>query len=192
MDDSPCQVSIEKEVERQCFWGCDKSQGVIEEGIGAHCSKSYELGSITLRLQELWSGGAEWIISLKGKTNHSLSWTRVFYVVWINFSQNFVKMIVTRSLCSKISIEKNIASTQWNRSYAGLSLSKIKKTASGPDNIPCWVWRDKALLLAPVVTFIGTYPCAPIDGLRHGKSLTSVTSPTWTHLRNTRTFVVLT
>ena len=92
----------------QCFWGCDKSQGVIEEGIGAYRWKSYELGSIALRLQELWSGGAEWIISLKGKTNHSLSWTRVFYVVWINFLQNFVKMIVTRSLRSKKSIEKNI------------------------------------------------------------------------------------
>ena len=35
-----------------------------------------------------------------------------------------------------------------------LALSKIKKTASGPDSIPYWVWRDNALLLAPVVTFI--------------------------------------
>ena len=35
-----------------------------------------------------------------------------------------------------------------------LALSKIKKTASGPDSIPYWVWRDYALLLAPVVTFI--------------------------------------
>ena len=36
-----------------------------------------------------------------------------------------------------------------------LSLSRInKKTASGPDNVPSWVWRDNALLLAPVVTFI--------------------------------------
>ena len=35
-----------------------------------------------------------------------------------------------------------------------LALSKIKTTASGPDSIPYWVWRDNALLLAPVVTFI--------------------------------------
>ena len=35
-----------------------------------------------------------------------------------------------------------------------MKLSKIKKTASGPDGIPYWVWRDNALLLAPVVTFI--------------------------------------
>ena len=35
-----------------------------------------------------------------------------------------------------------------------LALSKIKKTASEPDNILYWVWRDNALLLAPVVTFI--------------------------------------
>ena len=39
--------------------------------------------------------------SLKGKTNHSLSWTGVFYVVWMNFSKNFVKMTVERSLRSK-------------------------------------------------------------------------------------------
>ena len=87
--------------------------------------------------------------------------------------------------------EKHL-SPRLNETEVMLALSKIKKTASGPDNIPCWVWRDNALLLAPVVTFTGTYLCAPIDGLRHGKSLTSVTSPRWTHLRNTRTFVVLT
>lgn len=35
-----------------------------------------------------------------------------------------------------------------------LALSKIKKTASGSDTIPYWIWRDNALLLDPVVTFI--------------------------------------
>ena len=75
----------------------------------------------------------------------------------------------------EIDREKHL-SPRLNETEVMLALSKIKKTAPGPDNLPCWVWRDNALLLAPVVTFIGTYLCAPIDGLRHGKSLTSVTS----------------
>ena len=41
-----------------------------------------------------------------------------------------------------------------NETEVTLALSKIKKTASGPDNIPYWVWTDNALFLAPVVTFI--------------------------------------
>ena len=57
-----------------------------------------------------------------------------------------------------------------------LALSKIKKIASGPDNIP---------------TRLGTYACVPIHGLRHGKSLSSVHFPRWRHLRNTKTFMVL-
>ena len=32
-----------------------------------------------------------------------------------------------------------------------LALSKIKKTASGPDGIPYWVWKDNCTTLAPVI-----------------------------------------
>ena len=35
------------------------------------------------------------------------------------------------------------------------SLATIKKTASGPDGIPYWVWRDYADVLAPVVLIEG-------------------------------------
>ena len=97
----------------------------------------------------------------------------------------------TEPSLQEIDREKHL-SPRLNETEIMLALSKIKKIASGRDNIPCRVWRDNALLLAPVVTFIGTYLCAPLDSLRHGKSLTSVTSPKWTRLRNTRTFVVLT
>ena len=33
-----------------------------------------------------------------------------------------------------------------------VALSKIKKTATGPDGLPFWVWRDNCTTLAPVVT----------------------------------------
>ena len=72
----------------------------------------------------------------------------------MNSPQNVVKMIVTRSLRSKKSDRENHLSPRLNETQAMLALSKIKNTASGPDNIPYWVWRDNALLLAPVVTFI--------------------------------------
>ena len=33
-----------------------------------------------------------------------------------------------------------------------LALSRIKKTATGPDGVPFWVWKDNCTTLAPVVT----------------------------------------
>ena len=34
------------------------------------------------------------------------------------------------------------------------SLVDVKKTATGPDNIPYWIWKDCAELLTPVVTYV--------------------------------------
>ena len=31
------------------------------------------------------------------------------------------------------------------------TLTKIKKTATGPDGIPFWVWKDFSAILSPVV-----------------------------------------
>ena len=53
----------------------------------------------------------------------------------------------------EIDREKHL-SPRLNETEVMLALSRIEKTASGPDSIPYWVWRDNALLLAPVVTFI--------------------------------------
>ena len=47
-----------------------------------------------------------------------------------------------------------------------MALSKIKKTANGPDGLPFWVWRDNCTTLAPVVTALWN------------KSLSSYTWPT--------------
>ena len=35
-----------------------------------------------------------------------------------------------------------------------LALSKIKKSARGPDGIPHWVWKTNADILAPVISAI--------------------------------------
>ena len=32
------------------------------------------------------------------------------------------------------------------------ALTKLKRTATGPDNIPFWIWKDYAELLTPVIT----------------------------------------
>ena len=48
-------------------------------------------------------------------------------------------------------------SPRLNETEVMMALSKIKKTASGLNSIPCWVWRDNVLLLAPVVTFIWNF-----------------------------------
>ena len=31
------------------------------------------------------------------------------------------------------------------------ALIKLKRTATGPDNIPFWIWKDQAELLTPVI-----------------------------------------
>ena len=56
----------------------------------------------------------------------------------------------TESSFQEIDREKHL-SPRLNETEVMLALSKIKKTVSGPDSIPYWVWRDNALLLAPVV-----------------------------------------
>ena len=53
----------------------------------------------------------------------------------------------------EIDKEKHL-SPRLNETKVMLAFSKIKKIASGPDSISHWVWRDNALLLALVVTFI--------------------------------------
>ena len=32
------------------------------------------------------------------------------------------------------------------------TLSKLKRIATGPDNIPFWIWKDHAKLFTPVIT----------------------------------------
>ena len=34
------------------------------------------------------------------------------------------------------------------------TLVDVKKTATGPDNLPYWIWKDCAELLTPVVTHV--------------------------------------
>ena len=38
-----------------------------------------------------------------------------------------------------------------------MTLSRIKKTASGPDCIPYWVWKANATILAPIITTIWNF-----------------------------------
>ena len=41
-----------------------------------------------------------------------------------------------------------------SENYVWNILSKIKKTATGPDMLPFWVWRDHSEILTPVITHI--------------------------------------
>ena len=56
--------------------------------------------------------------------------------------------------CGKCCVSKlrEVAETQ--RSVLFNSLVNVKKTATGPDNIPYWIWKDCAELLTPVVTYV--------------------------------------
>ena len=72
-------------------------------------NQSYELGSRwDYRNRMQWWRRVDSISQRKNKPQPVLNGSFFFYVVWMNFSQNFAKMIVTRSLRSKKSIEKSI------------------------------------------------------------------------------------
>ena len=36
--------------------------------------------------------------------------------------------------------------------YVWNTLSSLKKTVTGPDQIPCWVWKDQAEIFTPIIT----------------------------------------
>ena len=53
---------------------------------------------------------------------------------------------------TSISIDKtNSRSPQLSYMDVFIALSKVKKTAAGPDGIPYWFWSENALCLTPVV-----------------------------------------
>ena len=45
----------------------------------------------------------------------------------------------------------DVATPQLSTRQVFLALSRIKRTATGPDGIPFWVWRDHAAIFTPVV-----------------------------------------
>lgn len=53
------------------------------------------------------------------------------------------------------------------------ALSKIKKTATGPDGIPFWVWKENAAILTPAIKIIWncTYHYLIRRGLMRGRKL---------------------
>ena len=52
-------------------------------------------------------------------------------------------------------------------------LQHLKKTATGSDLIPFWVWRDHTEIVTPLICKIwGTYPQGSIPDPYHGKELT--------------------
>ena len=83
-------------------------------------------------------------------------------------------------------------SPRLNETEVMLALSKIKKTASGSDTIPYWIWRDNALLLDPVVTFIWNLSLCSYTWPEAWKESNISPLPRWMHLCNTRAFVILT
>ena len=62
------------------------------------------------------------------------------------------------------------------------TLVDVKKTATGPDNLPYWIWKDCAELLTPVVTHVGICRFLLIHGRTLGRGQMLILSPKWTCL----------
>ena len=65
----------------------------------------------------------------------------------MSFSVNCVRTAITLSLrYSKVEVPEISERYVWN------TLSSLKKTATGPDQIPYWVWWDQAEIFTPIIT----------------------------------------
>ena len=62
------------------------------------------------------------------------------------------------------------------------SLSNITRTATGPDGIPFWVWKERAEILTPILS--------DTPGLCHGKDRISIRYPRLTYPKKSLTTVV--
>ena len=56
------------------------------------------------------------------------------------------------------------------------ALTKLKRTATGPDNIPFWIWKDHAELSTPVITQMRDLSLSPHSWLGSWKRA-SITPP---------------
>ena len=64
-------------------------------------------------------------------------------------------------------VSADITLLKFNEKEVFVALSNAKRTATGPDEIPFWVWKDYAVVFAPVITTIWN------DSLRNSEWPTS-------------------
>ena len=150
-------------------------------------NQSYELGSRwDYRNRMQWWRRVDSISQRKNKPQPVLNGS---FLCGLN--EFFAKLCqddsYTEPSFQEIDREKNL-SPRLNETEVMLALSKIKKTASGSDTIPYWIWRDNALLLDPVVTFIWNLSLCSYTWPEAWKESNFSHSSRWTHLCNTRTW----
>ena len=75
--------------------------------------------------------------------------------VWTTISENETCANFCRSEC-----------TRNNRKASLNAVTKLKRTATGPDDIPFWVWKDYAELLATVKTQVWNLPLSTHSWMR--------------------------
>ena len=51
-------------------------------------------------------------------------------------------------------VSADITLLKFNEKEVFVALSNAKRTATGPDEIPFWIWKDYAVVFAPVITTI--------------------------------------
>jgi hypothetical protein len=90
-------------------------------------------------------------IARSQKDRLSLINKRISDVIYLNRS-NFRALVGSRTLWRKTNdiSQRNASSSRVTLDNA--SLTRIKRTATGPDYIPYWVWNDHAEILTEVIT----------------------------------------
>ena len=51
-----------------------------------------------------------------------------------------------------VEIGHEVEAPEINERYVWNTLSSLKKTATDPDQIPYWVWKDQAEIFTPIIT----------------------------------------
>ena len=53
-----------------------------------------------------------------------------------------------------VDMKEDTCATSMSSTQVFNTLSKIKKTATGPDALPFWIWKENAVVLIPVIKII--------------------------------------
>ena len=53
-----------------------------------------------------------------------------------------------------VDIKEDTCATSMSSTQVINTLSKIEKTATGPDALPFWVWKENAVVLIPLIKII--------------------------------------
>ncbi|XP_068750949.1 uncharacterized protein [Montipora capricornis] len=93
------------------------------------------------------SNGAKWLLTTREESSKHVKENQLNMVQEINTIPNYVAPTELELLTSH-------DAPSFSKTLVFIALSRIRRTAPGPDNIPFWAWKKFSLELASAITHI--------------------------------------